>query len=81
MHEVLLSLVQCPVTRRRLRVAGDDLICQINDLIQNQGAFNHIGQLVERKLDAGLVNEDDSLLYPIYDGVPWLMQDEAIPLK
>jgi uncharacterized protein YbaR (Trm112 family) len=42
---------------------------------------NKGGEPVEAPLAGGLVREDNTLLYPIVDGIPVLLIDEAIPLE
>ena len=38
------------------------------------------GHLVEEPISAGLVRADGELLYPVGDGIPVLLLDEALPL-
>ena len=81
MHESLLSLIQCPVTASRLRVADSELISQLNSRIDRGRLCNEIGQVLKDRLDGGLVNEVGSLMYPVYGGIPWLMKDDGIRIQ
>ncbi|QDV70242.1 hypothetical protein Poly24_39620 [Rosistilla carotiformis] len=76
----LFEYIRCPVTQSILRVGADDLIQRINQRISDGTARNRIDRPVQRPLDAGLVNADNSLLYPVWAGIPTLIPDEAIPI-
>lgn len=76
----LLEIVRCLTTGSRLTVLHDTICQQLNQAIASGELENSLGQTLHRQLDSGLVNEDRSLVYPIYDGIPQLMRDEAIPL-
>ncbi len=41
---------------------------------------NRGGKIVENPLDGGLIREDKKFLYPIDDGIPIMLIDEAISL-
>ena len=81
MHDSLFQLIQCPVTGQPLRPADAQTIARINAAIRNQQVRNSIDQLIKNEIDVALVNESSSLLYPVQNGVPWLMKDEAISLE
>ena len=63
-----LSLLMCPTTRSSLRVATDAEIERANRHCEGES------------IEAGLVNETGSLLYPIRDGIPVLLVAESIAL-
>ena len=68
-----LSILMCPKTRGTLRLATDAEILDINQKIK-------AGVVSGDALEAGLVSECGSFLYPIRDGIPVLLADEALPL-
>lgn len=76
----LLEILVCPKTHQPLRLAEADLVARINDGILTQRLKNVGGRLLETVLDGGLVSPAAGLLYPILDGIPVLLADEAIPL-
>ena len=62
----LLDILVCPETKQPLRVADEALIASLRAR----------GVLIE----AGLVRADGAVLYPVRDGVPVMLIDEAILL-
>ena len=67
-----LSILMCPKTKGSLRMASAAELEQAN-----QGRSGGEG---DEKLEAGLVCESGSLIYPIKDGIPVLLADEAIEI-
>jgi uncharacterized protein YbaR (Trm112 family) len=63
-----------------LVVADDKTIGAVNRGIAAGQVRNRSGRPVEQKIDGGLVRGDKTVLYPILDGIPILLIDEAIPL-
>jgi len=76
----LLKILCCPETHQRLAMAEARLIQRINDDIAAGSVINRSSQPVKEKLDGGLVREDQKFLYPIRQGIPVMLIDEAIPL-
>jgi len=77
----LLEILRCPRTHQPLARASRDLLEQINQAIAQRQIVNGLGEPVERPLDDGLVNHGRSLIYPVYDDIPQMIADEAIPLS
>ena len=61
-------------------LARDSLIREINTVIRDGRLRNRAGRNLEQPLDGGLTNATGDLMYPIIDGIPVLVRDEAIPL-
>lgn len=76
----LLDLIVCPRDRRPLVEADAALVDRVNRAIAAGRARNVLGRAVESPIDGGLVRDDGALLYPIIDGIPVLLADEAIEL-
>jgi uncharacterized protein YbaR (Trm112 family) len=76
----LLDILVCPENRTPLVEAEGAVVEQLNRLIEAGRVKSRCGQKVERRLDGGLVRQDGALLYPIIDGIPVMLMDEAIPL-
>lgn len=79
-HADLLKMLQCPDDRSPLAVADDAQVATLNAAVQAGQLRNRGGELVTRALEGGLVRRDGKFLYPIFDGIPVMLIDEAIPL-
>jgi uncharacterized protein YbaR (Trm112 family) len=77
----LLDILVCPENKTRLTLADDQLVARLNEAVDAGRLNNRAGQPVTQRIDGGLVREDETLLYPIVDGIPVLLIDEAIPIK
>ncbi len=76
----LLKILVCPETKAPVHLAEDELIGRINAAIDAGTLKNRGGQVVDGRIDAGLVREDKAYLYPIREDIPIMLIDEAIPL-
>ena len=74
----LLDILVCPETRTPLRMADDDLLTALNRAVEGGAVRNRRGELLTDPVTAGLVREDGAVLYPIRDGIPIMLIDEAL---
>jgi uncharacterized protein YbaR (Trm112 family) len=74
----LLALLRCPQTGSALSHAPPEQLQRINQAILRGEVANRLGQRIEQPLEEGLINQDHSLLYPVYDGIAQMLADEAI---
>jgi len=79
--ENLLKILVCPENKTSLRLADDQLVGKLNQAIAAGELTNRSGEGVTEPIEGGLVREDATLLYPVRDGIPVLIVDEAIPLE
>ena len=77
--EQLLDILCCPETKQPVTLVEGAVIDRINEKIAAKELKNRNGELVEEKIDAGLVREDKQFIYPIRDSIPIMLIDEAIP--
>ncbi|MBD2127311.1 hypothetical protein H6F97_13140 [Microcoleus sp. FACHB-1] len=77
----LLNILCCPETKQPVSLADQNLLDQINLRIQQGKVSNRSGRPLENPIDAGLICKDGTYLYPIQEGVPILIIDEAIALN
>lgn len=80
MDAELLKILCCPETRQDLRVADAALLEKINARIAAGDLRGRGGQPVKEKIEGGLVRADGKFLYPLRQGIPVMLVDEAIPL-
>ena len=76
----LVPILVCPIDRTPLGVADERLVARINRAIAAGRVANRAERLVDQPIGGGLLRGDKTLLYPILDGIPVLLADEAIPL-
>ncbi len=75
-----LALLRCPDDRSPLREAGPAVVERMNAAIAAGTVRNRVGQALADPIDGGLVRADGTLLYPIREGIPVLILEDAIPL-
>ncbi len=76
----LLEILVCPESRTPVRLADRELLERVNQGVAEGRLRTRGGTKVEGALEAGLIREDGRLLYPVRDGIPVMLVDEAIPI-
>ncbi|MDT8340786.1 MAG: hypothetical protein RQ751_04670 [Longimicrobiales bacterium] len=74
----LLDILVCPQTKQPLRLADEATLARLNRAALDGALKNRAGEVVRAPLDAGLLREDGRVLYPVRDGIPVMLLDEAI---
>ena len=80
MDKKLLAILCCPVTHRGLSLAGGDLLTSVNEGIRLGTVRNRDGETLAGVLKEALVTDDGKVLYPVNDGIPVLLEGEAVVL-
>lgn len=80
MDKKLLSILCCPVTHRKLALARGELLKSVNALIESGALSNRDDVVLRDPLREALVTDDGKLLYPVRDGIPVLLEGEAVGL-
>ncbi len=76
----LLKILCCPETHQELRLAEPAVIEKLNGQVSAGALKNRAGQLVQEKIEGGLIRADGKFLYPIRRNIPVMLVDEGIPL-
>ena len=74
----LLEILRCPETLTPLVEADEELVTRLNAAIAAGQIKNKSGEAVTEPVQGALVREDKTILYPIRDGFPVMLVDEAI---
>lgn len=74
----LVEILRCLETKTSVRLLEPSRLERLNTAIGQGLVANRIGESVERPLEAGLINEDESWVYPVYDGIPAMLQEQSI---
>jgi uncharacterized protein YbaR (Trm112 family) len=77
----LLDLLACPETHQPLREAPRALLDALNARIERGELANRAGTKLLAPLEEALVREDGRVLYPVLDGIPMLLLEEAVALE
>lgn len=74
----LLEILRCPHDHSSLREADATLVDRLNHAVDAKALVNMCGQTVSKKMDSALIRAAEDLVYPVIDGIPVLLPDEAI---
>ena len=77
----LLNIICCPVTREKLSTATPKQLALINAEIANSTLKKLDGSIAEKPQSKALINATKTLLYPIEEDIPILLENEAIEVK
>lgn len=76
----LLEILCCPETKQPLHEADVSVLDSLNQKIRSGKQLNISGESVTEILEAALVTADGKRLYPVRQGIPVLLSDEAFSI-
>ena len=76
----ILDFLRCPLTKSKLRFAGQTEIDKVNELIERGEIKDNIGNAISTKLTGGLINADSTILMKVEDDIINTIPDELIVL-
>lgn len=77
----ILEVICCPETHQDLALVSSQQLSVLNGL-QAEGKLKHrSGAHVEYRLSDGLLRKDQQVLYPVREGIPVLLTEEAILIE
>ena len=79
--DAFLSLLMCPITRQGLRRLTAERLAALNARVLAGSVRTASGRAVAQPLDEALLTEDGSRLYPVRDGIPILLAEEAVAVE
>ncbi|HEX5647375.1 MAG TPA: Trm112 family protein [Nitrospira sp.] len=76
----LLAILCCPETKQAVTFADSILVGKLNEAAARGGLKNKGNKPVSEQMDGGLIRADQTILYPIREGIPVMLIEEGIPL-
>lgn len=73
-----LQNLRCPLTGASLEVMSPEMLSEAQERIQGDGLFTRMGVRVSGPLAAALINADQTWVYPMVQGIPQMLVDEAV---
>jgi uncharacterized protein YbaR (Trm112 family) len=77
----LVALLRCPIDGSPLEVIDAITLERINKSIKEGGMRDQRDQKIQTPMQSGLINRSGNWVYPVRDGIPSLIADEAIRLE
>jgi len=77
-EDAFLSLLRCPRTGAELAPAAAGTLAALNELARKGELANASGQRVAEPLEAALASACGRWLYPVREGIPLLLAEEAL---
>lgn len=76
----LLEILICPETKQTVSLASAEILERLNAEIDAARLRNRGGDVVEKRIEEGLLREDGKVLYIIDDSIPVMLIDQSIDL-
>ena len=76
----LVSILVCPESGVRLKVASAKEVTDMNELIGQGKVVNHGGAILKDPIEMLLITVDDRRAFQVRDGIPNLILSDSIDL-
>lgn len=77
----ILEILACPATHRKLHPLGPDKLQLLNNRIASGRAIYVNGDTIVSPLQAALVTDNDTLIYPVEEDIPVLLVERGIAAR
>ena len=74
----LLNTLVCPVTRLPVSILDDTRLGKLNELIQAGNVMSIGGEVISDPIEAGLITENGTTIYPVENNIPIMLEDRSI---
>jgi len=81
MNKELLTILVCPVTKLPVRLLSRSNLQILNRIISEGNLQNAAGQRVDSQFSQALIARNNTMIYPVKDGIPIMLEDQAIPIN
>jgi uncharacterized protein YbaR (Trm112 family) len=81
LHPDLLSLLVCPETHQDIALASPEEVDRLNQAIGRGEIRNAGGAPVDQPVQGALIRADQTIAYPIRDGIPVMLVAEGLVLQ
>ena len=77
----MIDLLRCPESGSQLTLLQPEQIEQLNQMARDKNLFDRAGQTISTEFESGAINQEQSWIYPVRDGIISLIKDKAIAGK
>ncbi len=74
----LLNILVCPETKESVSLLSTSELNRLNTLISEGAILKKSGAKATDNLVAGLIRSDRKILYPVIEGIPVMLNEEAL---
>ena len=76
--KALLAVLVCPVSKRGVALLDARRLKALNNLIADGAVCSLDGTLITERLEAALITDNHTTIYPIVDGVAVMIEGKGI---